>query len=755
MRIRSSVIPLGVFLLTAVVQLPFFDLWFSFMDEGHMLQFADIGRKGGEFYRDATFYPLPGAFHFLALVFDIFGPSVRVSRWIVLLEFALFVAILFVVLRRATGSQRWALVGVFALWLYRIWSFPHWQMYSYSTTSLLVLLACIWALLIYFERLDLRWLGVSGLLYGVGVLCKQDYGAAAGLAIASTIWLFLATESRSTRPSLAVTMLTFLMPAAAIGAITGLYYWQAGLLEDLLQFTVFNHFVGMGAYEYTEFPDLFPILGVDPGNRTIYSVVNYLPAIVFTTDWPATHSHFLFTDTGLYDALIKLFFYGPQVLLAASAVKLWLRRENFRGGLDPDLRQRRLAEFAVFAFGCTLILLVWLNKPQDYVHLAVLYWPLVTLAVVHAHDLLSGHPRRKWIAGLALCAPMLLLIAYSGRLVYQFHSAHSVLVEGERAGIYVKPEEAEMLEGVVSYIRENTDPDEAVAALPYFPMALFLADRMGPHRSSYIVWPFPEIPDRDEAIVAAMEEKGTDVVIYNFTQFQSFDPVWEHAPVLFEYLVDNFEIDRVFSTMTWVQPPAVLRRRSPEPEIPGSRLIPPQASGLSLHLEEPGGPPRPVPPEVRNVYVQEMLWPFRRVVALRSSANGGATVLSIPVRIPEEGAVFESAVAIHPQWWSRLPPAWIEFSLRLREGNQVTVLAERRLKPASYFQDRGWFDMEADLSPWAGQEVVIELANEAESSHGETLWMGGWELPRLVPRKASDPAMQSRPSADENDGQGV
>ncbi|MFP6640674.1 MAG: glycosyltransferase family 39 protein, partial [Myxococcota bacterium] len=531
MRIRTSLLPLGVFLLTAVAQLPFFDLWFSFMDEGHMLQFADIGRKGGEFYRDATFYPLPGAFHFLGFVFDVFGPSVRVSRWIVLLEFSLFVAILFIVLRRATGSQSWALVGVFGLWLYRIWSFPHWQMYSYSTTSLLVLLACVWTLLIYFDRRDLRWLGISGLLYGLGVFCKQDYGAAAGLAIAATFWLFLATESRASRPSLVVTFSTFLLPAAAIGAMTGLYYWQAGLLEDLLRFTVFNHFMGMGAYEYTEFPDLLPLLGMDPGNRTMYSVVNHLPAIVFTADWPAAHSHFLFTDTGLYDALIKLFFFGPQVLLTGSALKLWLKRESFRSHGDPALRQRRLAEFIIFAFGCTLILLVWLNKPQDYVHLAVLYWPLIALVVVHAHDLLSGHPRRKWVAALVLCLPALVLVAYSGRLVHRFHAAHATLVDGERAGIYVKPEEAKMLEDVVSYIRENSEPDEAVAALPYFPMALFLAERMGPHRSAYIVWPFPEIPDRDQAIVDAMEAKQTDVVIYNFTQFQSFDPVWDHAPI--------------------------------------------------------------------------------------------------------------------------------------------------------------------------------------------------------------------------------
>ena len=97
MGIRSALMPMLVLLLTGLVQWPFFDLWFSFMDEGHMLQFADMASQGGEFYRDATFYPLPGAFHFLSLIFDLWGPSILVSRWVVLLQFAVFASLFFAV----------------------------------------------------------------------------------------------------------------------------------------------------------------------------------------------------------------------------------------------------------------------------------------------------------------------------------------------------------------------------------------------------------------------------------------------------------------------------------------------------------------------------------------------------------------------------------------------------------------------------------------------------------------------------------
>src|SRR5215831_7824769 len=70
---------LAVALLAFFFQLPFFRLWFSAMDEGHMLQFSQIVAEGGQLYRDATLYPLPGAFWLLALVFRITEPSILVA----------------------------------------------------------------------------------------------------------------------------------------------------------------------------------------------------------------------------------------------------------------------------------------------------------------------------------------------------------------------------------------------------------------------------------------------------------------------------------------------------------------------------------------------------------------------------------------------------------------------------------------------------------------------------------------------------
>jgi hypothetical protein len=715
-------------LLTLAAQLPFFDQWFNFMDEGHMVQYADMVLRGGEFYRDATFYPLPGAFYFLVLVFKVFGASVIVSRWVVVIQFAVFVALVFVFLER-TASRSYAILGVLCMLLYRIWCFPHWHIYSYSTTSLLVLFAALLLLMRYFETGDRRTLGVSGFVFGLGVLCKQDYGAAAFVTAIAAMWVFARwgrpAEPRAVWPIWA----TFLLPGAAVGALTGLYYWHVGILDELLRFTVFNHFVGMSAYEYMSFPDLGPLFGQDPAYRTRIALMGYLPGILFTTDWAMMRAHPLLTDTFFYEAAVKSFIFGPPVYLMLSALRLWVIRGELRG--EPGSSARFLREAVLVLFASCLITLVWLNKPQDYLHLAVLYWPIICLALVQAHALLSGHRRATLVTAAVLLLPALVVVAYSARMLRIFHEDHSTLVEGERAGIYAKPSEAAMLADVVGYMQANSEPGERVGTMPYFPIVNFLAERDGPHRSAYIVWPFPEIPERDERIVEAMEATGTDLVIYNFTQFHSFNPVWVHAPILFEYLVDNFEIDRVFSHDAWRYKLAGLRRVDPARAARGRPILPGGAAQAALSVVGEG-PPRPVPPEARPAYVREMLWPFRPVVALRASSGGRRTVMSVPLHVPAQGGRIESAVAVHPQWWFKLPPSWVEFRLSVRAADGDTLLFERRLKPTIALADRDWFDVDASLDRWAGQEVTLELSTEAEAPQGESIWMSGWEVPRLV-----------------------
>jgi hypothetical protein len=721
---RSRAAWLAVVAVAFVYQLPFFDRWFSFMDEGHILLYADIIANGGELYRDATVYPLPGAFYFLAWIFRLVEPSNLVARWIAMLEFALLVGMVFVLLRKLVPPG-WALAGVGVMLLYRIWAFPHWQMYNYSSTALLVQLAALLGLLRFMDTGNRSWILLAGLLFGVGVFCKQDYGAATLVALGSTLALYAHSGPPAARPSFWALGAWFLLPAALVGAATALHFLRQGLFGEFIQLTVLNHFIGMSSYEYPVFPSLFPLFEQDPTLRTLAGKDAYLPAIPINADFKTLINSRLWTETGVIDTLLKAYYYAPYLLLAVGGLRLW----RCRGQLDEsDRRQRYLREFALCAFAAMLIVIVTLGRPQDYVHLAVLYWPLLLLLVVWAHALVRNRRTLAWLIAALLLWPGGVAVAYTARLAWNLRELNSAPIESPRAGIYVEPQQAQLLNDLVAYIQAQTEPDEPVAVMPYFPVIQFYAERRGPHRSSYIIWPFPEFPDRDRRVADAMEATGTRLLIYNFNEFELFEGMDVYAPELFAYLVENFETDRIFNTKQAGYKVAAAHRVPRPPE--GQSLLEGDASGVSLSVNPDGGAPLPIEPLERSGYLAADVWPFRPVLALRPT-DEGRTILSIGTKLPE-GASLRTAVGIHPRRWDRSPAARVRFELVVVDEGQRETVFSRTLHPTSRLEDRGWFEVDIPLAEYGGRSVTLEFSTATDHEDAENLLMGGWALPRVV-----------------------
>ena len=702
----------GIVAIVAVAfQLPIFDRWFSHMDEGHVLLFADLIAKGGDLYRDATLYPLPGAFYLLAQFFDAFGASIRVSRWIVTVEFAVFAVFVFVWMRRAAGSLgAWAAVAL--LLGYRIWAFPHWQVYSYTTTCLLAIVAAVLCQLRWFDRRAPGWLVASGLLFGLAVYCKQDYGAAALLVLVFA----LAVDARRQGTSFVRAAAVFVGAGAAVGACVGLYFFVQGILPDLLQQTVFNHVRGIGAFEYSTYPSRFPLFAQDAEIRSQAGVFAYFPGIVTTVDLESLRQNALFTDTFLYDVLLKLFYWGPYAFAAFALLRL-------------AVAERPIEEVLLAGFTVAFVLLLTFNRPQDFLHVAVLVWPMLCLVVVYLRSLFAYRRALAWGFVTLLAVSSLPGIAYTARGYALLREQNSALVEGERAGIRARPSEARMLGEVTAFMRENTAPDETVAVLPYFPIAHFLADRVGPDRSAYIVWPFPEFADRDRRIIRSMESKGTDVVVYNFTQFRTFPRMREFAPALFGHLVDHFETERVFTYDKSGFRLAGLRR-SAVPEAP-SALLDGALEDATLQLLSAEAPPFAISPRDREDWLRREPWPFRRALALRPAAAPRRTVVRLPLEA-RPGSVLETAVGLHPEKWFEMPSFETRFEIAILAEGERTVLAARTLNPHHDFADRAWFDVAAPLDRWAGQGVRLELSVSVDSPLGESLLVGGFAEPRIV-----------------------
>jgi hypothetical protein len=723
----------AVALAAFTVQLPFFDRFFSSMDEGHMLQFADLVANGGEIYRDATIYPLPGAFYFLALLFQVFEPSILMSRWVVVVEFAVFAALVYAWVRKLVPAPY--AVAVFVLLIcYRIWAFPHWQFYNYSTTAQLVLVTSLLLLLRYFEQRRQVWLLAAGFVFGLGVFCKQDYGAAALLTATTALIVHVRSDPGERFWPLYA---RFVGCGALVGAAAALHFVREGILGDVIQLTVLNHFVGIASYEYSTFPPLLPLFEQSEAIRNSVGRWSFLPSILITADWDALRYSPLYTDTPLIDIAIKAFFYGPVLLVGAGGLRMWW----IRGELGGPRRARYLRELVLWLFAASLMLLVWLNRPQDWAHLSVLYWPLLCLVVVYTHALLAGRKRLAfWLLALG-AIPAVVSLGYTARLAYGLRSAHDTRVEAPRAGIYVRASEAQLLEGVMDYVSKHSDPGEAVAVLPYFPIINFLTERPGPHRSAYIVWPFPEIPERDQRVIAALERDQTGVIIYNHTQFPAFPFMEDYAPELFAYLVDNYEIDRVFTYDVFGYKLSGLRRSPRATE--GELLFPDQAATALLERAGPGVRRLRVPPEERDLYLVAQNWPFRPTLGLRPSTAPQRTALHVALDVPERAEI-HTAVGINPIFWFWYPSAWTRFEIAVLSDSGREVIFSRELHPQERLFDRGWFDAVVPLDAYAGSRLRLEFSTTCSRLDAENHLWGGWEEPRLVVRP--DPALSGTPA---------
>ena len=701
---------LAVAAVALAAQLPIYDRWVSFMDEGHILAFADILAKGGELYRDATLYPLPGAFYLLAGAFRTFGTSILVARGVVVVEFALFVAALFVLLRRLV-SPRLALVGVALLLVYRIWAFPHWQMYSYSSTALCLIAVALVLCARFLTGGGTPWLAAAGVAAGLGLLCKQDYGVAMLLALNVVVLVAARTAGRSWWSSL----LALDGPPLVLGMALVLHYARQGLLLEMLRQTVVGHVVGLATFDYPSFPPLWPLLRQDPVLRDTYGHVVWVPPIIYTVDWEPARASWLYRETALWDTALKLFFYGPYLLVAAGVVRLWSMRAALR---DRARRDRALVELAVLAVALAALLVISVNKPRDYVHMAILYWPFLVLLVAYGEAL----GRRARVLG-ALVAIAALVVAvpfvrYTARLARGLAVQHQTPLAAARGGIRVKPAEARVLDDAVAWMQATADPSESVAVLPYFPVLSFLADRRGPHRSSYVVWPVPDHPDRDRQIIAAMEAERTPAVLYSVTQWPQFPRFEQYAKPIVDYLVERFETERVFSPDPWGYILLGLRRRTAPP---AGQLLPVESGRVVV--VGPDGARRPAAPETFAI----ARWPFRDVMAIQPQAGGGRRELVVPLAVPP-GSRLTTAAGVHPARWVGFPALTVTFRVHV-DGETV---AERTLDPQRNVADRGWIPIDVPLERYAGRTVELGFSTAAERPEAEALEMGGFALPRLV-----------------------
>lgn len=703
-------IGLAVATVAVAFQWPIHDRWLALQDEGYILAIADDLSRGKVLYRDVTSdAPFPGAFYLLSWWFQLTGPSIESSRILAVGGFALYTSAIYRISRELL-SRRWCSGVVVALLCYRVWAFPHWHIYSYSLVSALFVTIAVALGCEYRRTRGIPYLVLAGLCAGIGIMSKQNYGLAVTGALGLALLIFPWLDPK--RPP---GFLRTLVPGATVGistlfVIVPVFAWLAsqGALADMYEQTWVFPFTLMSQLTFTELPDPWPLFEQDANLRA--EIGSYFPAILATLWWYPCPGCFvsdmsrgpLWQNTAFWDVALKLTYWAPLVAYF-SAGALWgagIVRARQRGD-DPDESERRLLMLA-FAGG----FLIAFNKPRDWVHLMMVYPPCLALGAVLLRDLMRVLPRPARLAtGGVATAGVIGTLALSILLMVDLRRRVDWPLEMPRGGVYADPQNGPILDEAVQWVGPSAAPPKPVPSWPVQPMISFLAGRTTAG-GYHVIWP-SQSGSRDARIINDFEEQQISRVIYSISQFAHLGSFQENAPDLYDYLVANFEVDRVFSKEP--NGPIVLGLRRE------SRIDP----GIALK-DQLDDPPRGA---------AWQSWPFEEVLT-----HPVGTDLRVPVVVPADRPDLAFAYGVNADRWLGLKGGPFTFRVEVAADGAMAprVLMEEILDPAVDVGDRGWRDARLDLKSFAGRPVVLTFSVHSERPEPLPNSAVGWRAPAFV-----------------------
>ncbi len=501
-------------------------------DEGYLLlQSLDLAH-GKVLYRDMDAFVAPGVWFLLAALFRIFEPSIFVSRMAVL---ACFLGTLIVAARITGGvaGRRWAWASVATLLVASIWAFPAWTWSFYSPYSVFFALFALERLLAWRARgrgRDLVWVGV---LLGLSITFKQNYGAQALVGAALGFAAIRLESERTVRSVLgalpaAGARVTLGMAAVALPVLG--YFAAHGAIPEAFRALVihpFGGFLGQHDIPYLPLSEFLERDLVDGMGRLTYGSYG-LSHTAMRYDWPKP----LVRSVELLHVL--LYWIPPLVFAVAGLLCLrsWRGGERFDGALAATLAVAGLVFLGVF-------------PRADFHHLVQVYQPVIVLAVLVIARL--APLREAWPRPLRSWAPRAgsaILAAYAAVAVYWYVDLLGSLSEElsqRRGGVLVSLERRQMIDFEVGKMRQNSAPGEPVLTLPGLSMLNFLAERPMPGRY-YNLYAVHIAHDEGAGVIEGMEQGRVRLVLSDYNGFFSeVVGLREYAPRLTHHLRRRFK----------------------------------------------------------------------------------------------------------------------------------------------------------------------------------------------------------------------
>jgi enamine deaminase RidA (YjgF/YER057c/UK114 family) len=539
-------------------------------DEGVMLAQAIEIARGKVLYRDLDAFVAPGIWYLLAATFSVFPPSVLLGRVIMLLGFGL-TTVLSVRIALRFAPPACALMTAVGLMVAYVWAFPSWTFAFYSPFAVLFAIAALDRFLAWRSGQHKRDLFLTGVLIGLSIGFKQNYGALTFLGVLVTLPVThvgtLAELPQAMRRSARDAGWVILGVFLVVGSITAFFAGQ-GALRPLWKLTVL-HLASFGARQdipYLPLSALWQKLLLVGADRLTYGAVP-LYAVGKPADLlgPATSS------LGVTERLhVLLYWLAPATILTglALAMKPLLRSKE----PDGDLA-------AVAIVGGALFLGVF--PRADFAHLMNVYQPVVLMVALllyrtvawarpsYGPPLVRGdqggmHPTCgesfrfarilslsstvtlcRWLS-VFVCLALVGVYALVAMFWYnRIRVQYDHPLKSERAGILVHAMEGDSLDAQVAFLRSVTMEDEPVLTVPDMSMLNFLAARPAPGRY-YNLYEHHIAEDEGAGVVDEAERSAVRWVVTRYDDFFSDRvPLRRYAPRLWRYLDTQFEIVEV------------------------------------------------------------------------------------------------------------------------------------------------------------------------------------------------------------------
>jgi hypothetical protein len=494
---------------------------------GYSIAPAERVLQGEVPYRDFLFNYTPGILWVNAALMKVFGVTLMSTR-IGLFAFKLTTLLaLYYLGRRLTN--RWAALVPVALTL----AWPgHQQIFNVYPDQYLVLfaLAGLFCMLNYDKSNGTGWLVLCGLATGAVFLFKYNVGV---LLVASSMAVVLMRELMTTRRI-----------TGAAKAVASYLFGFAVVAAVLVAYLIYNHAFGAMVGHFLHYAAEYS----ETRSVGLPSPVSLLPAVILLP----------FMAIGL----VILFAAGRAFgfyWVAALIIDSWFVLRATRGKVFSDSVIACVAYFPPIVFVVALALAAWQSKHKqrvdgwwrengtimitglfavavylevfpraDYYHLVRVLPPVFLFFMVLLNRSLTslGDFLRRYVpsptrnAWLILATPVvfLLVVGVSDTWQPQFDSGFHFRDNRELAiergrGILVEEKQAELTEGLVRLIQDNSSPDDYIFSFAQRGSGLyFLADRRNPTR--FLWWRSVGISGEErEAVMTMISNRRAKLII--------------------------------------------------------------------------------------------------------------------------------------------------------------------------------------------------------------------------------------------------